>query len=267
MTSNGSTMLSVLGGSTRTHSSREVMKKTQEKTEKMRALQTEYRQRLNQIAQKESSLKLPDNRLPSFGARVQTSTKDGLKKISSSNAEYKTRLQQWTDKHDERIGKVASERAASIADMRAKAEAQRQQERATDDGSLLRLMNGLPNGKPPRPASSSSEPQLGTGSYFKNLSPEEQDELRERWRNPIWDKSLKERRQGERDYWKWAESVKEHITCAIDHHGPPRGGVTDRQLELIEELAAEKRYWKWASSLRSSKQCTIDQRHVFASTM
>lgn len=247
--------------SSRTFSSRErqaiIRAKTEQKNKKMRALEREYRQTLDKIAQQGSALKLPDNCLPSFGARVETSTKNGRKKMALSDAEYKTWLLQRTVSQDGRINQMISERAVSIVDMRAKVKAQRQQQRATEvEEGFHGLLHGVPDGKLPRQSRSRSEPQL-PGSY---LTEEEKQEVIEKLRNPIWDKSLAERAAAERKYWKWAASVKQHAQCAVDHHFTgPRGGQTDVQCKLIEKAAAEKEYWKWASSLKFSKSCATDQ--------
>lgn len=220
----------------------------------MRSLQREYNKRLNEIAQKPSSLKLPDNPLPSFAARVETCRKDGIKRLARTDAEYKTWTQELTSFQHERMKKKVSDRSAHLADMRAKVEAQRQEQHARDT-LLGTFYRGLPHGKLPRPSRPKSEPQLGT-----YLTAEERHALIEKCRNPIWNKSLKERAEDERGYWKWAAKLKDSKECAVDHHFTgPRGGQTEGQRRLIEQAAEEKRYWKWASSLRSAHACSIDQ--------
>lgn len=228
----------------------------QEKTTKMKALEAEYRRKVDEIAAKPSVLKLPDNPLPSFEARVQSTTDSGSKKLVAGDAEYKTWVQQRTSLQAERINKVITERSASVADMRATARARRQQQLAesTQMQSVGHLFHGVPHGRPPKPTHSRSVPG------FVPLSPEEKQAIMEKFNNPIWEKSLAERANAERVYWRWASSLKARTQCAVDHHfDGPSGGHTDAQQELIETVAREREYWKWASSLHASKSCTIDQ--------
>lgn len=224
----------------------------------MRALETDYRVKLDEIARKESLLKLPDNPLPSFEERIQSRKKVGLDKLVASDADYKTWLQQKTVLQGDRINKMVTERSATILDMKAKVSAQREQQRAADIKLVGNLFYGVPNGKKPRPTHSRSEPQLAP------LSPEERERIMEGFRNPIWDKSLAERAEAEKTYWKWASRLKANAQCAVDHQFlGPMGGQTDVQRELIEKVAAEKDYWKWTTSLKKSRACTIDQAWGF----
>lgn len=231
-----------------------VRKGHQEKTEKMKTLEAEYRQKVAEIAAKDSVLKLPDNPLPSFEDRVRSTTQTGLKKLADTNLGYKTWMQQRTVVQSDRVSKLILERSASVTDMRAKARAKRDQQRAVDIQLVGSLFYGVPDGKAPRPSHSRSEPQ------FAPLTAEEKQRIMESFNNPIWDKSLAERADAERGYWRWASGLKARTQCAVDHHfDGPMGGQTDAQRELLEKIATEKEYWKWAASLKSSKSCTIDQ--------
>merc|ERR1719359_2767870 len=98
----------------------------------MRELQRDYRRKLDEIAQKDSTLKLPDNPLPSFAARVETCRKEGLKKLKASDSDHKSWLKQLHASQHERMQQRLSDRSSELSDMRAKAEVQRKEQLARD---------------------------------------------------------------------------------------------------------------------------------------
>jgi len=177
----------------------------------MNAAERDYRRKLNQIAQKDSVLKLPDNRLPSFAERVQTTAQAGLKQMADKNSEHKKWIQQRAALNDDRIANIGRERVASIADMRTKAVAQRHQQKQrtieTLGGSCI--FHGVPNGKPAF-SRSASYPHMKS-----HLSTEEKDDLLNKLRNPFWEKPHKERVQMERSYMRWAAALDP--PCKVDH--------------------------------------------------
>lgn len=224
----------------------------QEKTAKMKAAEADYQVKLNEIAAKPSVLKLPDNPLPSFEERVRTNTEARARKDFENHAAYKTWVQQRVAAQGERVGLAASARSASVADLQARTAAKRREQRAKDSHAVTSLLFGVPKGGLPR---ASSSPRLGS-----SIPAKEMERIMERFSDPIWNRSLKERAEAERGYWRWQATLKASAQCAIDHQFlGPMGGQTDVQRELIAKAIAEKEYWKWAQTLKTSHACTIDQ--------
>lgn len=202
--------------------------------------------KLREIAQKQSDIKVTA-KLPDIKARLEKKTRSGLKKLAAEDAVYRSWLGERMVSQDQRIKQLQAERAAATVEHSKQLKAR--------EAELAQRHKG------PGALHSKSESQIPTkpkGSLYH--TEEELAAYRERWKNPIWDRSLEERADAEKHYWQWSRQLKDNAVCVVDHiFTGERRSDSDVQRALMESRKVEQKYWKWAGELNGKQKCAIDQ--------
>eukprot|EP00931_Biecheleriopsis_adriatica_P033013 TRINITY_DN19199_c0_g1_i1.p1 TRINITY_DN19199_c0_g1~~TRINITY_DN19199_c0_g1_i1.p1 ORF type:complete len:265 (-),score=71.64 TRINITY_DN19199_c0_g1_i1:63-833(-) len=220
-----------------------IQRRVQERCEKMRAAEKEYQQKLDQIRAKPPE-KLTDMTLPSHEARLKQKAKEAHEKLAKSDSEYKAWLGDTLKKHEERVMAFHAERSQALKEAR---------ESAAKKMEAVRRSKSTPDVK--------RKPTT--------LTAEEIEKIRQEVLHPVWDKSIRERADMEKEFMRWTKNLKKTTSCAIDHHftGELAAVKAAKEEELRQARRealrnankTEKSYWDWSQTLKTKHKCSIDQ--------
>mmetsp|Transcript_101719 Transcript_101719/g.180654 ORF Transcript_101719/g.180654 Transcript_101719/m.180654 type:complete len:258 (-) Transcript_101719:52-825(-) len=221
-----------------------IQKSVIDKMKKMKAAERDYEQRLKEIAEKAPVSRYGYVDLPPHSVRIQQKVKAARGKMKEDQTKYKEWLDKKSVEHDQRIQQNSSNYFAALKEVREKnLERQKAYEKSKSTPALRK--------KP------------------TTLTEEEIQKIWDEMLHPVWDKSIKERAEMEKQFMKWTEDLKKNTTCAIDHKFTGEMGEMKEALEaklktrraqtLKHAMDTENEYWDWTKTLKTKHQCSIDQ--------